>query len=406
MAYPLDASKDTGITRLEAFWAAREPLLAQGRLVPGSLWTTDRVRLGLRNRPGFQIPPPDPELQASIKEMLGKDARAYGIAVLDLSDPAKPRYAAVNPDQVQNPASVGKVMVALAFMQALAYVYPNPVDRKRILVDTMVTANEFIVKDSHKVSFWKPGDARVVSRPIEQGDTANLYTYIDWMFASSSSAAASMLMEQMLLLLHFKQDYPVSEAKAREYIEKTPKAELGKIFLRAMRYSIESNGLDWNKLRQGSFFTRTGKSKVPGTNSVATARQFIELFTRMEQGKLVDPWTSLELKRLLYLTEWRMRYSDVPILADSAVYFKSGSLYGCKAEKGFQCGKYIGNRMNYMNSVVIIEEEQDGRSLHYIVALLSNVLKKNSVEMHQMLGTRIHEMMRAAHGMKASGVPQ
>lgn len=406
-AYPLDASEQTGITRLEAFHLAEQPLLAQGRLVPGSLWPSEKVRLRLLDQPGFTMPPPDPELQAAIRELLGADARAYGIVVLDLSDPAKPRYAEHNPDMVQNPASVGKLMVALAFFQTLADVYPDDVEaRQRILRDTVVTANEFIVKDHHEVPIWKPGDPKVVSRPIQLGEQANLYTYLDWMFSSSSSAAASQLLEQMLLLEHFGSEYPVSAEAATAYIEKTPKAQLGKVFVAAMRGSIQRNGLDWNKLRQGSFFTRTGKQKVPGTNSVATARQLTLLLTRIEQGKLVDTWTSLELKRLLYLTDWRMRYSDAPILVDAAVYFKSGSLYGCKEEPGFACGKFMGNRMNYMNSIVIVEEEKDGRSLHYIVALLSNVLKKNSAEQHQELGTRIHELMRAAHAPEASGAPQ
>jgi hypothetical protein len=406
-AYPLDAAESTGIDRLQAFDLAGESLLAQGRLVPGALWPSERVRLRLVDRPDFSLPAPDPELQASIRELLGADARAYGIVVLDLSDPANPRYAEHNPDLAQNPASVGKVMVALAFFQTLADVYPDAVgSRTRILTDTVVTANEFILKDHHEVPFWKPGDAKVVSRPIEQGDRANLYTYLDWMFSSSSSAAASQLLEQMLLIRHFGTAYPASPEASREYLKDTPKAQLGKELLSAMRGSIVANGLDWNQLRQGSFFTRTGKEKVPGTNSVATARQLGLLLTRIEQGRLVDAWSSLELKRLMYLTDWRMRYAAAPILADAAVYFKSGSLYGCKDEPGFQCGKFIGNKMNYMNSVVVVEEEKDGRSLHYIVALLSNVLKKNSAEQHEALGTRIHELIRAAHGPEAAGVQQ
>jgi hypothetical protein len=405
--YPLDGAEETGIHRLEAFDLAQEPLLKQGRLVAGSLWPSEQVKLRLIDQPGFSAPPSDPELQATVRALLGSDAPAYGVAILDLSDPTKPRYAEHNPNMVQNPASVGKLMVAIALFQGLADVYPDDVAaRKRTLRDTVVTANEFIVKDHHEVPIWKPGDSKVQSRPIALGEQANLYTYLDWMFSSSSSAAASQLMEQMLLLMHFGSDYPAPPEASTAYIEATAKATLGSTFQAAMRSSIERNGLDWNKLRQGSFFTRTGKAKVPGTNSLATARQLTLLLTRLEQGKIVDPWSSLEIKRLLYLTDWRSRYASAPALRDAAVYFKSGSLYGCKEEAGFTCEKFMGNRMNYMNSVIIVEEEQDGRRLHYIVALLSNVLKKNSAEAHQALGNRIHELMRAAHEPEGARAPQ
>jgi hypothetical protein len=406
-AYPLDGSEETGISRLEAFDLARESLLASGRLKPGALGTTEQVRPRLADQPGFTLPAADPKLNAALREFVGADASKYGIAILDLSDPAAPRYGELNPGMVQNPASVGKIMVALAFFQALADVYPDDVEaRQRVLRDTVVTANDFIIKDSHDVPIWKPGDPKVVSRPIQLGDQGNLYTYFDWMFSVSSSAAASMIQEQMLLLLHFGTGYPASPEASRAYIENTPKAQLGSAFMGAMRRSIEGNGLDWNKLRQGSFFTRTGKAKVPGTNSIATAGQLLLLLTRLEQGKLIDSWSSLMIKRLLYHTDRRTRYASSPILNDSAVYFKSGSLYGCKEEAGFVCGKFMGNRMNYMNSVIIVEEEKDGRSLHYIVALVSNVLKKNSAVEHQTLGTRIHRWIQRAHEPVAAEAPE
>jgi len=406
-AYPLDGAEETGINRLEAFDLARETLLANGRLTPGALGTTAQVRPRLTDQPGFVLPPADPELNAALRDFVGADASKYGIAVLDLSEPAAPRYAELNPNMVQNPASVGKLMVALGFFQALADVYPGDTEaRKRVLRETIVTADEFIVKDHHEVPIWKPGDPKVVSRPIQLGDQGNLYTYFDWMFSVSSSAAASTIQEQMLLLLHFGTEYPASSEASRAYIDSTPKADLGSAYMGAMRRSIEANGLDWNKLRQGSFFTRTGKAKVPGTNSVATAGQLLLLLTRMEQGTLVDSWSSLEIKRLLYHTDKRNRYASAPILSDAAVYFKSGSLYGCKEEPGFVCAKFMGNRMNYMNSVIIVEEEKDGRSLHYIVALLSNVLKKNSAVEHQTLGTRIHRWIQRAHDPVAAETPR
>ncbi|MCB0613816.1 MAG: hypothetical protein KDC75_10925, partial [Phaeodactylibacter sp.] len=78
-------------------------------------------------------------------------------------------------------------------------------------------------------------------------------------------------------------------------------------------------------------------------------------------------------------------------LTDAAVYFKSGSLYKCRPEEGYECGKYKGNVENYMNSVAIIEHP-DGPT--YLVALMSNVLKKNSNIDHNALASRIDKIIR------------
>jgi hypothetical protein len=116
----------------------------------------------------------------------------------------------------------------------------------------------------------------------------------------------------------------------------------------------------------------------------------------------VDEWSSRQNKRLLYMTERRIRYASAPALADAAVFFKSGSLYDCEPEAGFNCGPYRGNVRNYMNSVAIVESPAQGRELHYAVTLISNVLRKNSAATHQALATDIH---RLVEGMHASPAP-
>jgi hypothetical protein len=114
---------------------------------------------------------------------------------------------------------------------------------------------------------------------------------------------------------------------------------------------------------------------------------------RMEQGRLVDRWSSLEMKRYLYMTKKRYRYVYAPELRQAAVYFKSGSLYSCKEEEGFRCGKYKGNVRNFMNSVVLVESparpDETVAQKRYIVALMSNVLRKNSAWDHSRLGAAI-----------------
>jgi hypothetical protein len=106
----------------------------------------------------------------------------------------------------------------------------------------------------------------------------------------------------------------------------------------------------------------------------------------------VDAWSSLELKKLLYMTERRIRYASSPRLAGAAVYFKSGSLFECRPEPGFVCKQYQGNEKNYMNSVAIVERP-DGAV--YLVALMSNVLKINSAVEHQSLATFIDGIVAA-----------
>jgi hypothetical protein len=118
---------------------------------------------------------------------------------------------------------------------------------------------------------------------------------------------------------------------------------------------------------------------------------------RMEQGRLVDDFSSRQIKRLLYMTERRIRYASSPALSDSAVYFKSGSLYSCKPEPGFICKKYRGNVKNYMNSIAIVETPAGENRLHYLVTLISNVLSQNSAVDHQTLATRIQRLIEAAH---------
>ena len=118
----------------------------------------------------------------------------------------------------------------------------------------------------------------------------------------------------------------------------------------------------------------------------------------MEQGKLVDEFSSQDLKRMLYMTQRRIRYASHPALSDMAVFFKSGSLYSCAPEEGFTCGKYMGNKRNQLASVAIVESpEDDPQKLRYMVVVMSNVLKVNSAVAHQTLALRVHRMIEERH---------
>ena len=395
-AYPLDAYPETGIRRLEGLLLANEGKVADVKQPNGAMLPLKAVDLRLVGST-FDLPPPDPEFNKQLADILGGSLAGYGVAILDLSDPAKPRYAEHNGTYRQNVGSVGKIVVALALFQALADTYPNDIAaRQRVLKTTMVTADGFSQYDHHTVRMFNVETKSLTRRAIQVGDKASLWEVVDWMMSPSSNSAAGMVMREAMLLRQYGTAYPVSEAEIRRFFGQTPKPELTALFEKTFFEPITRNGLDLEQLRQGSFFTATGKQNVPGAgDSYGTARELMRYMLRMEEGRLVDEWSSREIKRLMYVTERRIRYASAPSLADAAVYFKSGSLFECTKEPGFQCGQYMGNVKNYMNSIAIIEYPAGDRKLHYMVTLISNVLRKNSAADHQALASRIQQMMLA-----------
>jgi hypothetical protein len=399
-SYPLDGYAYTGIARLEAYRLAMEGKVSAPRQPAGALLASSQVDLRLQEQTNFEIPAPDPEFTARVEKLLGEEAERYQLVVLDLTDFSRPRYADHRGAVGSSPGSVGKIIVALGLFQALADTYPDDIEaRLTVLRNTVVTADEFIESDPHVVPFWEPGSPRVRYRRIQKGDRASLWTYLDWMLSASSNAAASMVIRELMLLVHFGKAYPVGDAQIQKFFETTSRKELSALLGRALQDPVTRNGMDLQKLRQGSFFTWKGKQLVPGTSSYATPRELLRYLIKLEQGKLVDAFSSREIKRLLYMTQRRIRYASSPALANAAVYFKSGSLYKCRPEPGFKCLQYHGNVQNVLNSVAIIEDPAAERRLYYMVVVMSNVLRKNSAVVHQTLATRLQRMLEADHGI-------
>ncbi len=399
-AYPLYGSEETGIRRLEQARLAHEGKIQGGKKrISGELLSLEQVDLRLLDHKSLDLPAPDPSFTAQIVELLGGNRDRYGISVLDLSDLANIRYAEHNGELAQNPGSVGKIVVAAGLFQTLADLYPNDIARRQaVLRDTTVTADEFVVRDSHTVRMWDPASQVLTRRALKEGDQASLLEFVDWMLSPSSNGAAAIVQKETMLLKHFGTAYPQPAEVSRRFFEETPKPELGELYAAIFEGALTRSGLDVERMRQGSFLTRTGKGKVPGKTSYATSRELLKFLLHMEQGKLVDEFSSREIKRLLYITERRIRYASSPALNEAAVYFKSGSLYSCQEEAGFKCGKYMGNKINYMNSTAIVEAPAGNAQLFYIVTLVSNVLRKNSAVDHQTLATRIHKLIGAHHG--------
>ena len=398
LAYPLDGYADTGIRRLEGIRLAQQGLVRDVKEPAGALLETTDVDLRLPGQ-GFDLPAPDPELTRQIAAMLAGRLDSYGFALLDLTDPAHPRYAEHRGDYKQNVGSVGKLLAALALYQALADLHPDDVDaRRRILKETVVVADGFSQRDSHTIRLFDPKTRTLRRRSVQLGDQGSLYEWLDWMLSPSSNSAASMVMREAMLLRRYGAAYPPPEAEIRRFFEETPRPELSELFKRTFYDPVTRNGLDLESFRQGSFFTAGGNRKVPeaGT-SHGTARELMRYLLRLEQGRLVDEWSSREIKRLIYVTERRIRYASSPALADAAVYFKSGSLFECAPEPGFVCRQYAGNVKNYMNSIAIIESPARGRRLFYMSTLVTNVLRENSASKHQALATRFHRLIDKLH---------
>ena len=401
-AYPLDGYHDTGIARVEGARLAHEGIInSYIKQTSGALLRTDQVDIRLRDYPTFELPAVDPGLSQQIETLLGDNADRYGVTVLDLSNLQSPRHAEWRGDYRQNVGSVGKLLVALGFFQALKDAYPADTDgsaRAAVLKNTLVTADEFSVRDHHTIQVFDPNTQVIDRHVMRVGERANQWQYLDWMLSVSSNAAAAMNQRQSMLLRQFGEQFPIPDQAIETFFKKTPRKELTALYQRTFWDPVTANGMNLDQIRQGSFFTATGKRKVNGGGlSYATAQQLMEYVLKMEKGQLVDDWSSTQIKRLMYMTERRIRYASAPILKDAAVYYKSGSLYSCKKEEGFHCGAYKGNVRNYMNSVAIIESPAAERDLFYIVIIVSNVLRQNSAQEHQKMATEIHKIMREAH---------
>ncbi|MCG3202683.1 MAG: hypothetical protein NFCOHLIN_02568 [Gammaproteobacteria bacterium] len=392
-SYPMDGYDYTGIKRLEQARLTQEGQLAGKPQPHGGTLHLDQVDIRLRDRPDFEIPAPDPEFTRRLVDIVGRGD--YSVALLDITDRDNPKYAEHNAAVTRNPGSVGKLMVALAVFQLLADLYPNDIEKRRaILKDTLVTADEFVLSDHHTVRFFNVDTHQLSRRQLRPGDQGTLWEYMDWMISASSNSAASAVMKELTLMAHFRERYPVGREEADAYIENTPRQDLSATFTTALQEPVTRNGLDITMLRQGSFFTRTGDIRIPGPNSYATPRELMRYLVRMEKGRLVDDWSSREIKRLMYSTERRIRYAAAPALFPAAVYFKSGSLFRCHSRP---CPSYRGDKENLMNSVAIVETPAETRERYYIVTLMTNVLGVNSASAHAALAARIDKLIESMH---------
>jgi hypothetical protein len=405
-AYPVDGYAYTGIRRLDDARQVQSGEIPGRRRLPGQYLPSREIQPRWHASDGSALPAADAELSRAIAALVPAAERAdYAIAVLDLSDPRHPVYATHQADTQANAGSVAKILVALALFQELAELYPDDIAaRERVLRDTRITADAFSQYDHHVVPFWDAASKQRAHRAIRAGDAASLWEFLDWMLSASSNSAAGMVQKELIALAHFGRRYPVAAEEHAAFFATTPRNELGRIMAETMTDALVKNGLDPEQIRQGSFFTGGGNRRVSNTTSFATPEQLVKILFRLEAGTLVDVFSSRELKRLLYMTQRRIRYASHPALNDAAVYFKSGSYFQCHdGPRG--CRKYKGDKTNRLASVAIVESPAGARTHHYLVAVMSNVLHVNSAVAHQTLAMRIHRLIAARHPVPQAPPP-
>jgi hypothetical protein len=360
----VDGYEHSGIRRIERLRLRLAGALDGPVPVAGARRSLNDVKLQLTSVSEGLAPLPDvdPVLQREIERLFADRDESYSLALVDITDREAPRAAMVRADVRYSPGSVGKIVIAVGLFAELARRFPDDTDaRLRLLREREIIADEWIRSDHHKVVLFDVDTHDVGFRPIETGDRFSLFEWVDHMLSASANAAASVVWKEVMLMHAFGDAYPPSPEEETAFFADTPRLDLQSMSVDVVNSPLRGFGVGERQWRQGSFFTREGKRRVPGVSSYATPAAMLTFLWALERGAVIDEWSSLELKRLLYMTEKRIRYASSPALADAAVYFKSGSLYSCREEEGFTCGKYMGNVRNYMNSVAIVEQA-DGRT--------------------------------------------
>lgn len=359
----------------------------------GSRYSLPYVKLNLMGREiDSNLIARDAELERELEKMIPNGGRAYSLAIMDITDGRAPRYLERNAELSYQPGSVGKLAVVTALMCELENVYVDSVQaRWDLLKSRVVKGGPFAVYDHHTIPEYDPETERYSRPQVNQQHEFTLYEWIDHMLSVSNNGAASVVWREAILMRVYGTKYPeLTREEAEAYFKNTSRGELRDLSKSVISEPLRDMGIGPDEFRVGTMFTRGASAIVPPEGgSAGSPRGLMKWLTALESGRVIDAPSSLEIKRLMYMTDRRIRYAHAPVLDSAAVYFKSGSLYGCIP--GTSCGKYKGNRMNYMNSVCIVEQPDGTR---YLVALMTNVLSRNSAYDHQLLATRIDKLIR------------
>jgi hypothetical protein len=397
MTYPIDGYQTTGIKRLLYLQLVESGEITGTLPKEGALLSISEIKLNLTDAKGdslTEMPDVNKKLQASIDALFPNMHESYSLAILDITSGRPIRYAKRKDKQGFQPGSVAKLIVAAGLFNELKNLYPDSFEeRTKLLREKQVTGGRWIISDEHTVPIFNVETKTLKSRVVREDDVFSLYEWLDYMLSASNNSAASVVWREAILIHVFGKAYPYLTAEQTiEYFSTTSQAQLMQMAVEIVNAPIRDIGISEDEARLGSFFTREAKRIIPGKGgSIGTPAGYMKYLVAMERGLLVDEPSSLEIKRLMYMTARRIRYASSETLNSAAVYFKSGSLYQCVPEEGYSCAKYMGNKNNFMNSVIIVEHK-DGTK--YMVVLMSNVLKKNSAADHAALASQIDRAIR------------
>lgn len=396
--YPIDGYENTGIKRLLRLELIKNGELKDATPLPeGAKKSWRDIQLNLTTKSSDSVGnflQVDDAFQKEISGLFKGLDKSYSLAVLDISDLDSIRYAKRNVTAGYQPGSVGKLAVLNALFTQLAKIYPDSWEsRTELLKNKTVKAGVWGLTDEHTIPIYSVEKKTLVKRQVIASDVFSLYEWTDHMLSVSNNGAASIVWREALLMAAFGKDYPeLTEEKALEYFKTTPKKEITDLANDVVNLPLRDLGISHDEWRLGSFFTRGANTYVGDKGgSIGSPAGLMKFLIQLEQGKVVDENSSLEMKRLMYMTDRRIRYAQSPALKEAAVYFKSGSLYKCDRSNGQSCGKYMGNVQNFMNSVIIVEHPDN---CTYMVVLMTNVLRKNSASDHMYLASAIDKVIR------------
>lgn len=396
--YPIDGYERTGIKRLKRLELIKNGEIKDAAaLPPGALKSYDEIELNLMARKedsAMALMQVNDAFQKEINTLFRGLDKSYSLTVLDISDPYNVRYAERNETTGYQPGSVGKLAVLTGLFVQLAKIYPDSFEKRtELLKNKSVKAGVWGLTDEHTVPIYNIEKNTLVKRQVVASDVFSLYEWADHMLSVSNNGAASIVWREVLLMAAFGAEYPnLTQEQTDAYFKETPKKELTDLSNDVVNLPLRDLGITANEWRLGSFFTRGANTYVGDKGgSIGSPQGLMKFLVQLEQGKVVDEASSLEMKRLMYMTDRRIRYAQAPSLKEAAVYFKSGSLYKCDRSNGEACGKYMGNVTNFMNSVIIVEHPDNCR---YMVVLMTNVLRKNSASDHMYLAGNIDKLIR------------
>jgi len=396
--YPIDGYEHTGIKRLKRLELIKSGEIVEKQTLPeGAFKSYLDIKLNLKEKTSDSLHcffKENEAFQKDISSLFRGLDKSYSLTVMDITNLSDIRYAHRNETSGYQPGSVGKLAVLIGLFNQLSKIYPDDFDKRIQLLKTkVVKAGVWGLTDEHTIPIYNIETKKLVKRQVIASDAFTLFEWADHMLSVSNNGAASIVWREVLLMQAFGEKYPeLTEEDALTYFKTTEKKVLTDLGNDVVNLPLRDLGITADEWRLGSFFTRGANTYVGDKGgSIGTPFGVMKFLVQLEQGNVIDAESSLEMKRLMYMTDRRIRYAQAPALKEAAVYFKSGSLYKCDRTNGQVCGKYMGNVQNFMNSVAIVEHPD---KTTYMVVLMTNVLRKNSATDHMNLAANIDKLIR------------